>query len=825
MTAIEEQTTLRFAFKPSILPQNATVSLDARDLTVAAALTQVLLDADVDVEFTPYGLASLVPRAAHGRPSTMQQTGTITGRIIDAKTKRPIAYATVALDETGRAATASDSGIYRFANVAAGTYTVVTRRLGYVVASKSIVVAQDEVTTADFSLEQSANKLDQVVVTGSIVPVEVKALPTPISLISSANIDAQQPEQLSETIRQYVPSAVAWNTPTNPNLTPMSVRGASQLNLGNGSLKVYVDGVEITDVTSAAIDPSSVDHIELLRGPEGSTIYGANALGGVMQVFTKRGDPTQERPRINLDAALGTIQSPYPAHSGALRQDYKASIIGGSNNLSYNLGGGYAHSGAWVQEGESSLPSAYGGLHVEQRTVELDLSGRYYGQQTPSAQNPVLYPIPYYQQNRTEEQTYGAHLTYRATPWWRNTITLGADEYTTDDRQTRPRLTTPADTELFIYQGTEQKLTLAYNTSVEVRATPTLVTTATAGVDGYAYQTAAYYTGGALQTFGPITTDPAFPAAGNRATENDVGFFGQLQVGIHDALFLTAGVRAEFNTSFGQDIGRPVSPRFGASYSLPIGPATIKLRSSYGAAIRPPSPLERYASVTPPYQQLANEHLQPEQQHGWDGGADVTFGAPVSFGVTYYDQSATNLITSGPVDTTRLVYQFQNVGRVRNYGLELEATATVGIVGVHAQYAWTESHVEKLGSLYSGDLRPGDQVYYIPERTGGASISVAPLRTTRVTAGVTYVGQWIGYNTAAELACFNGTAPCPSSFRTFFHKFPEFAKVNLTVSHDVTSTLTAYVTAENLLNRDAIEQTDTNPIQGRVTMFGLRFRY
>src|SRR5581483_7745212 len=45
--AIEEQTSLRFAFKPAILPQGPAVSLDAQDITVAAALTQILLDADV----------------------------------------------------------------------------------------------------------------------------------------------------------------------------------------------------------------------------------------------------------------------------------------------------------------------------------------------------------------------------------------------------------------------------------------------------------------------------------------------------------------------------------------------------------------------------------------------------------------------------------------------------------------------------------------------------------------------------------------------------------------------------------------------------------
>src|ERR1700722_11923082 len=62
LTAIQEQTSLRFTYKPSILPAGATVRLDASDITVAAALTQILLDADVDVEIAPYGQATLVAR-------------------------------------------------------------------------------------------------------------------------------------------------------------------------------------------------------------------------------------------------------------------------------------------------------------------------------------------------------------------------------------------------------------------------------------------------------------------------------------------------------------------------------------------------------------------------------------------------------------------------------------------------------------------------------------------------------------------------------------------------------------------------------------------
>src|SRR5439155_20704765 len=116
------------------------------------------------------------------------------------------------------------------------------------------------------------------------------------------------------------------------------------------------------------------------------------------------------------------------------------------------------------------------------------------------------------------------------------------------------------------------------------------------------------------------------------------GYFAQAQLNFRETIFLTGGLRAEENSNFGQDLGTPVSPRAGISIVRQLGPTTVKVRGSYGEAIRPPNPGQTAAQISPTLEVLANPNLAPERQRGWDAGVDLVFGPWGSLGITYYDQ-------------------------------------------------------------------------------------------------------------------------------------------------------------------------------------------
>lgn len=830
LVVIGEQAGLRFTYDQALLPRNVHVSLRADDITVAAALTQILLDANLDIEIMPTGLASLVARVPRTRVA-MQQVGTVTGHITDAATHRPIPYATVIVEDTKWATTANDSGVYRITGLRIGTYTILARSLGYLPLRHATTVDQSQ--SVDFALAKSPSQLDQVVVTGTIIPTEVRAVPTPVTVISDTDIAAQHPHDVQELFRQAVPTAVSWDEAPYPALTAFSVRGASTMNGGTGQMKVFVDGIETAYRTNAGVDPNSIARIEVIRGPEAAAIYGSDAAGGVIQIFTKRGDPTLGGPQVDVQTAAGLVQTPFVGHRAVPREDYTASLRGAGADVSYNVGGGYAHTADYIPYGETSAQttaSAFGGMHYARGPVTADISGRYYEQDNPSIFNPAFIPTglayftkPFFQPSPATDQTVGTRFSVAATSWWQHTVTAGVDGLTLTSVQSRRRLTTPADTEFGVYNQTWTRTTVGYNTSAHAMLSANIAGSVTLGIDHYSYPINEYITSGALNTSGSIVTDPSSPVSAAHTITSNTGYFAQGQMGFWDALFLTAGIRGEQNSDFGDSLRAPVSPRFGISYVRPIAMTTIKVRASYGTAIRPPDPGNKLPYVSVSGIVLANPRLGPERQGGGDVGVDVQIGSRVSLGATYYDQTAENLIQvvqlpSGSVP----INQYQNIGTVKNTGLELEGGVSASVVQVRAQYGYTRSRVDHLLPTYGGDLHIGDQSLLTPKHTAGVSIALAPLKGTAVTGGVTYVGSWRNYDYIAEFRCFGGTGPCTPTSRGYIVDYPSIVKIHATVSQQITRWVSGFVSVDNLTNNDAYENSNFVPEIGRVTTIGLR---
>ena len=819
---------LRLIYADGVVPRNGNVRLRADEITVAAALTDVLLGTGIDLVVTPGGSAVLVRRPLPAQP------GSVSGRVTDAKTGEPLIGATVSVVGTTKGASADNDGRYRIDSVAPGTYTLRARYIGYAPLSASVVVESGQEVTADFALQRSAQQLDELVtVTPGGMQAQVRAVPTPLTIITAADIERQQPRNTQQLIRQAVPTAIAWDVPASPTFTPFSVRGASTLN-GSSAMKVFVDGIEVSDFLFAPVDPQSIERIEVIHGPQAAAVYGSDALGGVVQVYTKRGDSTRAGPLVRAQTELGAIQTPYAGFESVLRQKYAASIHGGARAISYNFGGGFSHSGDYLPGGEisrQSAPSAYGGMQYSSDNFTADVFGRYFTNKTPDVFDPQLaatgfffFTKPNFQPSEITNQSLGTRLTFAPLRGWENILRLGVDRNTVDREQTRPRLTTPADTLLSVFNSQETKRSIAYSAVVRGPLGRGLAGSITAGVDHYSLPASAFSASSTAKTRGVID-NAGLPIFASRVVINNTGYFAQGELGIRDALFLTAGLRAESNSEFGDSLGTPVSPRFGASVVQEVGAATIKVRGSWGRGIRAPAPGQKGANVSSFQIQLPNPLLGPERQEGWDAGVDAIFGSQGSLSVTWYDQRATNLIDFVQLSPTPVpTVQFQNVARVRNMGVEVEGRLMLGRIQLNGQYGYTRSRVDELGPSYAGDLRPGDQALQTPKHTAGGGLSVELLPRTTLTGGVTYVGSWNTYDNFALFSCFGGTGPCRPSNRDYIVRYPGFAKINASILHSVTSTFTAFLSVENLTNNEAHELGNGQPVFGRITTLGLRFQ-
>src|SRR5437773_1386676 len=362
---------MQLAFSNSMLPAERTVTFRADHITVAAALTELLIDTQVDVLFSRDGRAVLVRRAEDF------QGGVVSGKVTDGKTSKAIPTASVFLEGTRWRATTDESGAYKLTDVAPGSYTLTASRIGYVRRSQSVMVSAGQETTVDVRLQVSASPLDAVVVTGTMVPTEMKALPTPISVITAEDIQQQNLQRVDQVFRGQVPGAIAWEqAPGQDWLSIINVRGASTL-ASAPMLKTFIDGVEAADPTELAImDPGSVERIEISRGPEASTLYGAGALSGVMQIFTKKGQPGLTRPQVMAKVSAGGVGG-FDGQSTALQTDNAVSVLGGSETTSYSLGGTYRHVGEWVPSYYSTDWGVSLGAQTAQGPLRLAASARY----------------------------------------------------------------------------------------------------------------------------------------------------------------------------------------------------------------------------------------------------------------------------------------------------------------------------------------------------------------------------------------------------------------------------------------------------------------
>ncbi len=825
LRAIRAKTGIEFVYRTEVPTLSKRVTLRAENITVGAALTDILVDAKVDVLLSGGRYVTLVPREA----VPVAATGTIVGRVADGKAGTAIAGATVVIEGTRHTATAGNDGRYRIAGVAPGTYTVRARYIGYAPGAASVTVSAGQEATADFTLEKSAQRLDEVVTTGTVVPTQVKALPTPISVVTGDEIQQKGYQRVDQIFRGDVPGAIAWDPGAgNDYYSRISVRGAAGFIASTvPSIKTLVDGVEVADPSFiTAIDPNSIDRIEITRGPQASTLYGAGALSGVMQIFTKKGQLGLARPEVAGKLSVGGIGG--YGSGNAVQTDNALSVLGGDEKTSYNFGGSYRHSGEWVPSYRSTDWGITAGGQTTQGPFTLAGSARYADKRFDLPWDTRFQAYTYFTQppdvtKRLRQQTYGLTGTLQATRTWQHVLTVGYDQTYFGSDQTQRRLTTPADSFLATQALHRAKTSFLYHTDLRVGLGKAAGAIVTAGVNYDAYDEVLLLNGATTKTTG--TLDGSTYAS--HTPWANTGYFGQVQFHFAERLFVTGGLRAERNPNFGADFGTAWSPRVGAAYVWGSGPATVKLRASYGESVRAPLPGQRDRAQDAFSVLLANPNLAPERQRGMDGGVELDVGR-ASLAVTYYNQRAMDLIdfVNIPASPGSLpTYQYQNISRVKNEGWEFEGHLALGPVRLAGTYSITNSTVQQLPSGYVGDLQVGDRMLQIPHTSAGGTITYAPLPHTTLIASATHIGPWMSYDYVALFAVYFGGQPYLGSNRAYWMEYPAVTKVGIGVQQQLTRDVTAFVRAENVGNTLRYEESNLNIPTPRSVMVGANVHY
>ena len=151
---------------------------------------------------------------------------------------------------------------------------------------------------------QGTTTLPEVVVTGSRVASPFTDRLTDLSVITREEIDRAGQSSLVDVLRMT--QGLEFTTNGGPgSATSVFIRGSN-----NSQVVVLVDGQRVGSSTAGAaswnaIPLAQIERIEVLRGPA-SSLYGADAIGGVVQIFTRAGGgPT----RFNAEAGYGTFNT------------------------------------------------------------------------------------------------------------------------------------------------------------------------------------------------------------------------------------------------------------------------------------------------------------------------------------------------------------------------------------------------------------------------------------------------------------------------------------------------------------------------------------
>ena len=245
-----------------------------------------------------------------------QATGNIEGSVTAVAGGRPLSDVQVTVVGTTLGARTDDQGRYRIGAVPAGTHQVRAQRIGFAAVTRPVTIAGGQTETLNFSVAEAALSLDAVVVTGTAAESRKKEVGNAMATIDMKPLEVEPVKTTQDILAGRGPGITVMQNSGQPGAGgTVRLRGTNSITQSNAPV-VYVDGVRIYSdagpLTPSArqstlamndIKADDIERIEIVKGAAATTLYGTEASGGVIQIFTKRG--SAGAPQWNFSAGVG----------------------------------------------------------------------------------------------------------------------------------------------------------------------------------------------------------------------------------------------------------------------------------------------------------------------------------------------------------------------------------------------------------------------------------------------------------------------------------------------------------------------------------------
>lgn len=272
--------------------------------------------------------------------------GIIQGVVRDASSGEPLPFVNVFIRETGSGVSASEAGLFAIEDLPPGVYTLEVSYVGYQdIRLERIEVLPGRSVELSIALEPAPVMVGEVVVTASSRSQAIQLAPASIGVVTAGQIRERNLVTFDQAFDE-MPGVVVTRS-SGANVQAFSIRGASEVaggGIGNRVL-LLIDGRPSLSPESGGalwnlVPLGSIERIEVVRGAY-SSLYGSSAMGGVVNVITRK---PQDKPETRLHLNYGAY-GPAPASTGYRRyNDFHSVELSHSrkiNKFSYVLDGSW----------------------------------------------------------------------------------------------------------------------------------------------------------------------------------------------------------------------------------------------------------------------------------------------------------------------------------------------------------------------------------------------------------------------------------------------------------------------------------------------------
>ena len=551
-----------------------------------------------------------------------------------------------------------------------------------VVAVTGSVLADSTTNRLPDAASTTTNRLPEVVVTATRVATPLEEVGSAVTVISREEIVNSQARSLPDLLRESAGMNVVQSGGPGGQ-TSVFTRG-----LSSKETLFLIDGVRVGDPlmgppTLANITPDQVERIEIVRGPQ-STLYGSDAMGGVVNIITRKG--------------TGPLAGSMTLEGGSYGTFNQLANISIATNK-FNVAASFSHLYTDNQFPNTSFDQITFASTLGYQVCEkmaLDTTIRFSSTVNGLNQNqPTAFPDL---TDQLHDYNYFGRVGLKldVSDTWQQTF------FVVEKHEEAAEVGTvnPSNWRTDLAQ-------IGWQNDVKLTDWNTL----TAGLDWHLNH--------------GVYSDPSGTVPFDKSTDDTAGYV-QDQMTLFHRLTLTAGTRYEHNSQFGDAV-----TGHGAGV-LRFDETGTRLKASGGSGFRAPTMADLYES-NPNYSTVGNPNLKPEESTGWDVGVEQDIGSRVTSSVRYFENDIRNQIT--PYVFVAPNYTTVNIGRVRTDGIELDLDARpVTNLTCFVNYTWLIEAKDLVGDTLNSRIRR-------PEHSGNLGASYRFFNRFTAHTSLTLVGS------------------------------------------------------------------------------------